>query len=749
MLLVMLVGLPNPTAFTSDTTNYPTPENHQQNKSKSLSHPISPEMAFSAADHTIEGILDPASIEQVGYTTSGNLAARTDVNPEVVYDLPLDDTHGWLGSQAEVDVWNLEKLYATNGTFEEGIPGTNANPSGSVEYYPLGWDANSTDTATYSDDVQLASYDSSGRQYITVESQGAKVGQNAHAHDAGVRIVWMQTVQNAPYTEDFLFSLDYFYLRGPIDGPTGLDEPVGNCSLALFIDGTVVWNMSLLLLTQRGVWFSTGNIPITITGAPSSFKLEIGLVIDEYLELDKRYDYDGDPSNLPDGIGNAAYITVYMDDVSFTKATPPAPSEVELEFKQGSTISSVTGPSGQGSTLIINGSYWNADPVSVQITSNTSVSFEYETRLLSHRFIDSNSRTSTSDIGVNYLVQTDRSPELSFYTYLGSLGSYENFTINVVHPLDWENVTVYDPQSTDVTSQCVFSPGGVTLPTVLFEDRLGWWFFTLESPNYAESLMLELYDLGGDQWNPETIFRSGNRSRVAISIGSGVNIPDPLDLVNITWIMPNGTVWYQESISGGINGDIDSSELEFGPLNTTAGEWQVRILWTNGTEVASSETLFEIHHRASLTPVVSLIETESGMSFWAQVEYKDEENSQIIIGEVPGSYMNANWSASVISFDPNPSQKWWEAPFNTSMLTAGDWVVVVSAHRAYFDDVSCQFTVRLLSVDNTLTINVTSAEVDLGATHVATFTYVDSLGSGIDGADVSVTIDGPAGGISD
>jgi hypothetical protein len=258
----------------------------------------------------------------------------------------------------------------------------------------------------------------------------------------------------------------------------------------------------------------------------------------------------------------------------------------------------------------------------------------------------------------------------------------------------------------------------------------------------------QVYDSGGDSWSAETIFRSGNRSRAAISIGSGLETPDPLNQVNVTWMMPNGTIWYQESISGGINGDIYSSELVFGPINTNAGEWQVRVLWTNGTEVASGETLFEIHHRASLTPVVSLIETESGMLVWAQVEYKDDENNQVIIEEVPGSYMNSNWSASVIPFDPNPSQKWWEALFDTSALTAGDWTVVVSAHRDYFDDVSCQFTVRLLSVDNTLTIDTTNAEVDLGATHIATFSYTDYLGSGIDNADVNVTIDGPDGGIS-
>ncbi|MHA2211441.1 MAG: hypothetical protein ACXABV_19985, partial [Candidatus Thorarchaeota archaeon] len=493
-------------------------------------------------------------------------------------------------------------------------------------------------------------------------------------------------------------------------------------------------------------WYSIENLPITIPSAGSVLNFSIGFVVDSTFDLNADADNDGD--GYADGIANTFYLTTWFDNIEFVGQSAPSFQSVDMQFSAGATTATITGSLGAGSAVIPNATNWDTHPVQTSISSNTSVSFDYEAKLLSHRYIDSNSATIASALGVNYLISPDISADLSFYTYLGSLGDYQNLNLSIEHPYDWENVTVWDPQSSDVTSQCVISQGLIVIPTALLIDRLGWWFITIQSPNYASFLVPEVYDSSGDVWNPETIFRSGNRSRVAVSIGSGLETPDPLNLVNLTWIMPNGTIWHQESKSGGINGDIDSSELEFGPLNTTAGEWQVRVLWTNGTELASGETLLEIHHRATLIPRVSLIEAESGEDVWAQLEYRDNETGQIIIEDEPGSFMNGNWSASIVPFDPNPSQKWWEASFDTTLLSAGDWTVVVSAHRNYFDNVSCQFTVRLLSVGNSLTIDVTNAEVDLGATHIATFTYADSIGGGIDNALVNVTIDGPVGGIS-
>ncbi|MFW9958877.1 MAG: hypothetical protein ACFFCT_12475, partial [Candidatus Odinarchaeota archaeon] len=88
-----------------------------------------------SSDSPVDGILNPVLVEQAGYAASANISARTDTRENLDYDLPLDVAHNWTADEAEVTVWNLEKLYAVNGSFNEGYPGITQFPNGSVEYY--------------------------------------------------------------------------------------------------------------------------------------------------------------------------------------------------------------------------------------------------------------------------------------------------------------------------------------------------------------------------------------------------------------------------------------------------------------------------------------------------------------------------------------------------------------------------------------------------------------------------------------
>ncbi|MHA2211446.1 MAG: hypothetical protein ACXABV_20010, partial [Candidatus Thorarchaeota archaeon] len=606
-------------------------------------------------------------------------------------------------------------------------------------------DANSTDgPSSYSDDVQLAAYDSSGRQYVTVESQGAKEGQNAFTHVAGTRIVWTQSVQNAPYTEDFLLSFDYFYLRGPIDGPDGNDPISGNCSIALFIDGSVVWNMSLLLLSQRGIWLSSGVIPLTVSGVPSSFQLEIGLVIDEELMLDKRDDYDGDPGHIADGIDNSAYITVYLDDVSLLKATPPTAEEVQLEFTTGGATDALSGSLGNYYASIPNASYWTTTPVPVALTANTSVSFDYKTRLLSHRFTDSNWRTDILSVGVSYTVDHGLSSDLTFYTYVGYLGEYEDPEMIIVFPNDWENLTVSDPFLTDLTGTCIISSGSVTVPTSII-DRLGWWEVKLESPNYAKSIKSQIQDAG---WTDATVFRIDNTTRADITIGTDTQTPGALTDVNITWFNPSDAMWNTELRSGGTLGQIYSSSLVFNS-SSPAGEWWIEVYWMNGTEVAYDRASFEVHHSSNLVGDPTEITTEAGLTFKGLVRYTDGDTTDPILDAT--ATLVGNWSGSAVPFVANPVHNWWEADFDTSIIGAGDFVIVVNASRPYYDDINCQILIHSINATRLTSPNAPWAAAEWGSLVSLTFKYesydhgTTSWGPVRNNSDVSVNVNWTTG----
>ncbi|UCH05789.1 MAG: hypothetical protein JSW05_06385, partial [Candidatus Thorarchaeota archaeon] len=252
-----------------------------------------------------EGVIHPTTIENVGYATSGHLSVRTDTNPNPTLDLPIDQDHSWVASSAEVSVWNLTQLYVINGTFEEGSPGININPNGTLGDYPNGWSAGSINTDP--DQQQIAAYDDTGRSYVTMQNEAEVTNnpQHIYTHWAGTQVLWNQSVDVTPYTDQFVLSFDYLYLQGPLG--TGYS---GNCSIHVFINGTSLWQVNLPTLNQRGIWYSTGQVPINIALLGNSTTFMIGLVIDETMVVDGDDDYDGD--SFPDGAINTQFISVYL-----------------------------------------------------------------------------------------------------------------------------------------------------------------------------------------------------------------------------------------------------------------------------------------------------------------------------------------------------------------------------------------------------------------------------------------------------
>ncbi len=702
--------------------------------------PHSSDFSVAGSNGVSGGVLDPVLVEQIGYAASENLSARTDTYENLAYDLPLDSAHSWVADQAEVTVWNLEKLYAVNGSYAQGVPGVNLNPNGTVDYYPLGWSADSDDTSTYADDLQLAAFDDSGRQYIAVESQGGKVGQNEFGHDAGTRIVWTQTVQNAPYTEDFLFNFDYFYLRGPLDKNPS-DPITGNCSITIYIDGSPVWNMSLLTLSQRGVWVNSGVISLTLIGAPASFVFEIGLRIEESLVLDKRSDYDD--NGIDDGIGNAAYITVYLDDVSFIKATPPTAEQVELQFEIGSTVSALSGSLGTYTASIVNASYWTTSPVSVSLSSNTSISFDYKTRLKSHRFTDSSWETHTASTGVSYLAEYGNSSDLTFYSYVGYLGNYEDTEMIVLFPVDWENITISDPFLSDLTVNCTIGTGYLNIPSSIL-DRLGWWEIKLESPNYAKSIVAQKYDSVAVEWSDDTLFRVGNETRTQVTIGTTVETPSIVDTVNVTWILPDGGEWTSETLDGGFAGQVTGISHFLSSGSSPAGLWCIEVLWTNGTEVAFDIATFEVHHIANLVGDPEIIETDAGQIVTGIVRYTDDDSGDYILDDL--ATISGNWSVSTVNFSANPVQNWWEVSLNTEDIGAGNFIVQVDASRPYYDDASCEILIISTNITRLNSPNAPWSSAEWGSEVSLTFNFevydsgTDTWGPVVNNSDVSVDL---------
>jgi hypothetical protein len=666
-----------------------------------------------------DGLLDPVIIEQVGYTSTGTLAARTDDGTNTEYSIPLDDVHSWVGSRVDLNVRNLKKLFVLNGSFSEGtVSGDTFYPNGAPDYYPYGWGAQSTTGYVDPEVIQSVSYENTGSKYIVVQSKAKLTNNPQHwyTHYNGTTIYWNQSIDIIPTTTNFLLSFDYLYQFGPING-SGPDTPAGTAYLEVIIDGRIVYSLSLYDLTERNSWFSSGVIPIRFTPSTNPTTFMIGIKTNSTFILDADDDYDYTPG--ADGSSNAEYITVWFDDVSFTAETAPSFDQVDLQLAVEGTSKPITGSNGVGSTTIPAPGYWTTNPVNFQVTSNTTVSFEYEAILRSHRFSNSTWMTDNTKTGVQYTVQAGASPELTFNTYIGFIGGYINLTTRAWFPSDWENVTVFDPFLADVTSSCSISANMVEIPTSLM-DRLGWWRFNLDAPNYAKSIKSQIHDGGWTEAIPP-IFRISDETRADITIGTATETLGSLTNVNVTWFNPSGEIWESMTLpSGGVLGQIYSGSLTFN-ASSPAGEWWVEVYWTNGTEVAYDMARFEIHHSANLVAIPNEISTDAGATIKGIVEYRDNDTNDFLLDSI--ATLEGNWTGSTISFNVNPVRNWWEADFDTSLASAGVYVIEVKASQPYYDNASCQIIVRSTLITRLTSPNAPWASDEWGNTVSLTYVY--------------------------
>ncbi|MFW9964162.1 MAG: hypothetical protein ACFFCX_11395 [Candidatus Sifarchaeia archaeon] len=676
------------------------------------------------------GVVNPVQIEQRGYYVTDNLSARTDTMTGTDQVFPIDIDHEWVASKAEVDIWNLKKLYLVNGTFDEGIPGYTLNPNVTLESYPFGWTAMSN--SSYPSQTQLVSYEDSGSYFISVQNQAEVTNNPNHiyTHFAGTSVVWNQTIDNTPFSDEFILSFDYLYLQGLLNPMFS-----GDFSLQVFINGEVVYTVDLPSLLERGTWFSTGSVPITVNLSPGKTSFMIGLVINNTIIVDGDNDYDSD--GLPDGLINTQYLTVFIDDVSLVSLTPPDCEAVGLEFSVDGVSTTINGSLGSGSGQITNSNYWTSDALNLLVYSNTSVSFDYAARLLNHRFLNSSWTTDTLHQGAAFTIGTGESGNLELFTYLGFLGVYEELSLHIAHVPDWENFTIYDPFLTDVTLGCVISEGLVTIPYTL-TDRLGWWRIMCQSPNYAADVVVERYDSG---WSNESIFHSNDLARISVSLGTSSDIPTVSDFVNYTWMLPNRTSWY-ESYSSGALGTASSSSITFGPMNTTAGIWGASFLWSNGSEIAYDYVSFALHHSANLELVYSdTLETVVGQPVTVFLRFLDADNGLYIIND--GAQVVGNWSGSDVEFTADAVKNWWQADFDTALVGAGDFTVLIVSAAPFYETIPLIITIKSHFLT---TLNPPSGPLTpliYGRPYSYDFFYGMSFnGTGIDEAEVNITEEG-------
>jgi hypothetical protein len=681
---------------------------------------------FTISQSTSSGTIDPVSIRQSGYQTTDAARGRIEPGTSTEGNVSIDEGNGWFVNSTQVEVSSLSRLYAANGTFDDGTD----------PWIPYTYDGGSN--------TQINYYNSTGG-FIVCKNMGNynPAGGGSYTHSWKSEAGWEQVISNSPEALSFRIEFDFRYVTGPLD-PEGDDTFLGDVGVFWQL-GTEGYYYAMQNYDSRETWYSVSHVWSVDPGL-STFSIYVGLYIGyDDVKVYINNDYDDDPLGLPDGEENAQNVTVYIDNIEFTSTTSPSFNDVGLTFHAGSLSAPITG-TGTGTALITNPDLWETTPLEYQITASADVLFTYSVTSLFQRYYNSSWTTNLAENGVAYSVGSGSSSALEFYTYVTQPSGYYGATIDIFYPQDWENTTALDPLMVDVTGLCVVSPGSLHIPTSEL-TRSGWWELNMNSPNYAKNVSVQVYDAVSSSWNEETLFRPGNTTRVQAEIGSGGATPTGDYPVNITWTGPSQTQWALDSVNM-MTGVAISSSWVFGDTNTTAGEWTIDVLWVNGTEIAFESASFDLYHTLAISITYPIIEADYGQVISNLVTLRDAETSEYLLDDSVS--IEANWSSTVVSFYQNYAKKWWEADFDTSVVGGGEFLVIVVASRPYFDLASADFGVVTLFQTTLQITNAGSLPVEAGLNEAfraqIDFEYLN--GTGIPGAQPLVTFSGPGGGLS-
>ncbi|MHA1909974.1 MAG: hypothetical protein ACW98Y_21960, partial [Candidatus Thorarchaeota archaeon] len=637
----------------------------------------------------------------------------------------------WRGEQIEVSVSDLNTLYVLNGTFENGNPGTNEDWGGDGIYYADGWLAQ-RDVLDFRG-RQRASYVQDDGKYVILENEGYLVDTPArYWHFNGTRIFWYQTVNNSIQNEQFEFSMDYLYQNGPI-GPHFAD--MFELRFEIIDGSTMLWNWSIDLvnLTQRQTWFNTGSLSVNITDAPTQFEARVALAVSNsstYIEIPENdTDLSGDSTN-------GLFVTVYIDDVSFTGAQSPTVRSVDLTVTSSETGPiSFTGLSDSG-TVLLNHSYWLKAANIISFSANTSVSFSHDTKVSRmSRIYNSSYITNLDEQGVSYTAAVGANANLTLFTYIPSYPEAEDLGFIVHHPWDWGNTSIQDPFGIDKTGLIVNYVESVELPSGAV-DSVGWWVIRLEGPNYAKTVTTQIHNASSSTWLDEALFKTGDKIRVNITLGTVLETPVSIMDLIVTWYDPTGAVWSTEMENNESGNLIRSTGLTIGSSNATTGVWTVGVEWTNGTEIAFGSTTFEIHHFLNLLAPITEFNVQLDENFTASVYLYDQDIGSPILSS--DAIVMTNWSGNTVFFSPNLAKGWWEADFNTSLIGVGQFNIIINASMPFYYGTNFTVTVNVLTLTVMNILGDQFAEISPGDSHTTKIRYMFLDGTGIENASISI-----------
>lgn len=486
----------------------------------------------------------------------------------------------------------------------------------------------------------------------------------------------------------------------------------------------------------RRTWLSTGEIYLALWSNTSN--------IFENIQNNQEF-------NISVGIMSGASISYsgfeelyqqlfWFDNISLVLNTLANSSQSDINLTlNGYSLNQ--GAQWGDSELNITGT-WDVNPVLLAVnTSSPSLSFELDTYLYGYH--ETASRVGQTMLeGVSFEILENGSVYWYFTHNFYMPSQYSDFEFIINKPLNWEMIYALDP----TLLSRPFENGNIgdsflkiNKTNALFP---GWWTFKVTSPNFLELTNTKMLKQG--LWT-HTSFDTGESTRIKTQVNSSEEIPTNIESteVNLTIFDPEGNQWFTETKAPLSNGTVFFSELNFSALNTTGGQFDYTLFWSNGTALGGIKSNFLVNHLSHiklLKPDDAKIDLRTdgfvGDIIPVRIILTDPENNLSITNAI----VSYNWTeGSTLNFT-EAAIGVYETVLDTADLSSrGLYEILINSSKLGFLESNLTLELNLGEETNLQRLE-SEYNIELHANSSIKFKFTDFIGDGIDGAAVNISI---------
>jgi len=508
------------------------------------------------------------------------------------------------------------------------------------------------------------------------------------------------------------------------------------------IDNKIVYNKGLRDITDggRGIWHDTGKIYMALWSNASS--------IFQNIQIDQDF-------NISIGIMSGASVTYsgfedlfeqkfLFDNVSLVLTTLANSLQdgINLTIDDNYLIDD----SSWGKSSLSLNNLWILNPISIEFTTTSpSLSFNLNTSIFGYRETTSKIDQLNNE-ALNYYILENGTIYWEFYHNFYMPAQYSDFEFTIDKPGNWNFISVLDP--TLQSRPYEYGGEGDIILQINKSNALfpGWWSFKATSPNYLDIANTMMLKQG--EWT-HTSFDTGESTRIKTQVNYSSEIPNNIESteVNLTIFDPEGQQWHSEVKSPLSNGTVLFSEITLSALNTTGGQFEYTLFWSNGTALGGLKSSFIVNHQSQiklLKPDDAKIDLRTdgfvGDIIPVRVILTDPENN-LSISDAIVSY---NWTGSTSHNFTEAAIGVYETILDTADLSSrGLYKILISSSKLGFLESNLTLEINLGEETNLQRLE-SEYNIELHANSSIKFKFTDFSGDGIDGATINISISNPS-----